>query len=91
MSKEVTLILLGVWVAAVPHLGVPTSWKTSIFFISGLVIMLLGFFLRTEALARKLGQGGALNSSRQTFVENAAPSVANQQDHERKEGITSLN
>ena len=91
MSKEITLILLGIWIAVVPYLGIPSSWKTSIFFISGLLVILLGFLLRTEALARTSGQSGGRYASRHTFVENTASSVQNQQDHERKEGINSLN
>ena len=91
MSKEITLILLGIWIAVVPYLGVPTSWKTSIFFISGLFVMLLGFFLRTEALARTSLRGGGKYASRQTFVENTAHPTDASQDHERKEGINSLN
>ena len=87
MSKEMTVIVLGVWVMLVPYLGVPGSWRTAILVISGLTLVLVGFFLRTEALSR----GGRRSS--QTFVENIAPHMMDSLSphHDRKERINSLN
>ncbi len=52
MSKEVTLILLGLAIAALPYLGLPGSWRTTLLVLGGLGIAALGFFLRREVLAR---------------------------------------
>ena len=86
MSKEVLVIVLGVWILIVPFLGIPSSWKTTIFALSGLAIVVIGFLLRTEAYSR-----GTKRPEHRKFVENFGPSAADQDSHERKEGITSLN
>lgn len=81
MSKEMTVIALGVLVVVTPYLGIPGSWKTVIFVLAGLSLAGVGFLLRGEALARTTGR------SRGHFVENAAPTTPTQRDH----GISSLN
>ncbi len=55
MSKEVGVVVLGVWVAILPFLGFPGTWRTPILFLSGLSLVGLGFYLRVEALARERG------------------------------------
>lgn len=50
MSKEMTLIVLGLFVAILPFLGIFTSWKTPLFVLAGLGVMLLGFLLRGEVI-----------------------------------------
>lgn len=52
MSKEVSVILLGLFTALVPYLGLPGSWRTILLVITGLCIATLGFFLRREVLSR---------------------------------------
>jgi hypothetical protein len=81
MSKEMTVIALGVLVVITPYLGVPGAWKTVIFVLAGLSLAGVGFLLRGEALARSAGHG------HDHFVENAAPTIPTQRDH----GISSLN
>ena len=66
MSKEMGLILLGIFVAVLPYLGLPGSWKTPLFLLAGLGIILIGFFLRGEALSR-----GVEGSESHPFVESA--------------------
>lgn len=83
MSKEMTVIVLGVLVVITPYLGIPGSWKTVILVLAGLAIAGAGFLLRGEALARGAGRG------RGHFVENSAPAATTipSRDH----GIGSLN
>jgi hypothetical protein len=88
MSKEMLVMALGLWIIIVPYLGIPGGWKSTIFLISGIIIVLVGFFLRTEALSR---QNGNRASRHQPFVENVATSHTDQHGNERKEGINSLN
>jgi hypothetical protein len=79
MSKEMTIIVLGVWVIVVPYLGFPTSWKTVIFFVTGVLVVYLGFSLRAGALAR-----GSRRTEHHPFAEN-------HYSHGQKEGINSFN
>lgn len=80
MSKEMTVIVLGLLVAATPFLGIPGSWKTLVLVLAGLGLAGAGFLLRGEALARGAGRGN------KHFVENSAQSVP-PRDH----GIGSFN
>lgn len=80
MSKEMTVIVLGVLTVVTPYLGIPGLWKTVILVIAGVVLAGVGFLLRGEALARGAGQG------RGHFVENSAPAA-----QPRDNGIGSLN
>ncbi len=87
MSKEMTVIALGIWVMVVPYLGVPGGWRTGFLIVTGIGLIVLGLFLRAEVLSRGRGRGTS-----GSFVENDAPSVQeHQHEHERKEGINSLN
>jgi len=82
MSKEMTVIALGVLVAVTPYLGVPGLWKTIILVLSGLALAGVGFLLRGESLSRGAGDG------QRHFVENQAPTNPSApRDH----GIGSLN
>lgn len=84
MSKEMTIIALGIWIIIVPYLGVPGSWRTAILVLSGLGIAVTGFLLRGEAIARG---GSATNRTSRSFVESAVSA----EPHEEPEGINSLN
>jgi hypothetical protein len=64
MSKEMSVIALGLLVIVIPYLGVPSSWKTPFLLGAGLLIMLLGFLLRGAALSR-----GVEGSESRPFVD----------------------
>jgi hypothetical protein len=83
MSKEMSVILLGLLVVITPYLGIPGSWKTFLLVIVGALLAGIGFLLRGEALARGEATKGHLH-----FVENS-PTQA--QPHTRDHGIGSLN
>ncbi len=53
MSKEMSLIVLGIMVAVIPQLGVPGGVKTVLLTVVGVAIAILGFLLRGEILSRK--------------------------------------
>lgn len=82
MSKEMTIIALGLWVVVVPYLGIPGDWRTALLVLSGIGIAVTGFLLRGEALSH-----GTKPHEHNPFVESGQPHLA----HEHKEGITSLN
>ena len=82
------VIALGLWIITVrTMLGIPGSWQTFLFIVTGVALAIIGFLLRGEALgrARPTGEPNSKKSS-YSFIESDAPSV-----HEQKEGITSLN
>ena len=79
-----TIIVLGVWVAIVPYLGVPGTWRTALLLVSGLGIAIVGFLLRGESIGRAQHR-----NARSTFVETTAEQPHSHHDHQ--EGITSLN
>jgi hypothetical protein len=82
------VIVLGFLLVAQTQFGVPDSWHTFLVVFFGGALVVTGFFLRTEALAR-----GDRSHEHEPFVDNAASSApeAHQSHHDRKEGITSLN
>lgn len=50
MSKRQILILLGIWFAVFLFLGLPESWHTTIAAISGLVLIIIAYSLKSEAV-----------------------------------------
>ncbi len=86
MSKEMMVIALGLWIIVIrTMLGVPGSWQTFLFILTGVALAVTGFLLRGEALGRAR-PGESSKKSSYTFIESGTPPV-----HEHKEGITSLN
>ncbi len=45
MRKARILLALGTWVAILPYLGLPYSWKDTLSFLSGLVIIYFSYVL----------------------------------------------
>ena len=48
MIKARILLFLGIWVAVLPYLGFPSSWKDILFTISGLGLVYLSYMLYQE-------------------------------------------
>jgi hypothetical protein len=48
MKKARTLLLLGIWVAILPYLGFPYSWKNILFTITGLFLIFLAYSFYLE-------------------------------------------
>ena len=67
MKKDISLITLGVWIVVVPFLGFPGTWKTIIFVISGLAVVLLTVLWRHELLRSGFPQK---KGNHDVFVEN---------------------
>ena len=88
MSKETTVIVLGLWVVILPYLGIPGGWRTTLIIVSGIALMGLGFLLRGETLSRGSHKE---HRGRNSFVENTASITQDYSAHDNKEGITSLN
>lgn len=89
MSKETTIIVLGLWIIVLPYLGIPGGWRTTLLILTGAALMGLGFLLRNEALGRGSHTKGSRGQN--SFVENTASITQDYSDETHKEGITSLN
>ncbi len=49
MRKEKALFIIGFWVLILPFLGFPTSWRKTLYLITGIVIIYLAYLLYIEA------------------------------------------
>ncbi len=75
MSKEMTVIALGLWVIILPYLGIYRSWLTILLVLTGVGLMIIGFLIRGEALAKEHREGHASpnhKKSRMPFEQNTA-------------------
>jgi hypothetical protein len=48
MRKARRLLFLGIWVAVMPYLGFPTSWKNILLSLTGLGLMYFSYVLYAE-------------------------------------------
>lgn len=48
MSRARTLLLLGIWVAVMPYLGFPSSWKNGLMILTGLILMYISYVMYSE-------------------------------------------
>src|SRR5438067_1319459 len=74
MSKESGVIILGLFIAVLPFLGFPQSWRDIFFLLAGLGLAAIGFFLRADHLRHESGtpHPSRSRSQRYSFVENGA-------------------
>ncbi len=70
MKKERTLFFIGLWVAILPYLGFPTSFRKILFVITGLVIIYFSYMLRKKAKEEAQVMQKEDNSKMNTFVDN---------------------
>lgn len=86
MSKEMTIICLGLWVIVLPFLGIYRSWLTLFMILTGLALIALGFVLRGEALEREHDHS---DSRHHSF--NKSGSVEQDYSSQDHNGFSSLN
>ena len=68
MNLKIQLILiLGIWVAIMPFLGFPVSWRKPIFIISGLAIAYLAY---ASAKNKTVTPISPLSPKTETYVQN---------------------
>lgn len=71
MKKERTLLFTGLWVAVLPHLGFPESWRKILFLITGLFIIFISHVMyRRKVKERIQSLSDAPNNMMNTFVES---------------------
>ncbi len=74
MSKESLVFTLGLLLLIIPHLGVPDTWKTYFFVVSGILLVLAGYRLRRASYLRSIEkEHGVLSTD--SFVEHAPKST----------------
>ncbi len=66
MSKARILLILGVWVAVLPYLGFPYSWKDILTTLSGLGFIYVSFLLYKECWVKEVKEEKTFNN----FSEN---------------------
>ena len=66
MSRQRIILILGIWVAVLPFLGFPGSWKRILFLVCGAVIAFLAYLISKE---RRNNSGGGKKDD-QMFVDN---------------------
>jgi hypothetical protein len=67
MSKRQILILLGVWFGVFLFLGLPESWHTTIAALSGLLLIVVAYSLKSEPVNMS-----ASDNSNVPYVEHKA-------------------
>ncbi len=45
MTRERILLILGIWIAVLPYLGFPHSWKSVLFTLSGLAVGYVSYLM----------------------------------------------
>jgi len=68
MRKARIFLFLGIWVAVLPYLGFPHSWKNILFSLSGLFLAYLGYTLHQDEKLRERQSTGGQNFD--NFKEN---------------------
>ncbi len=82
MTKDLIIIILGVWVALVPFLGFPNDWDIAIFVFSGLAIVVLTLLLRRELTHLLTDDRHGFSRRGDSFIESGIHSA-------NKEKVTS--
>ncbi|OGI57273.1 hypothetical protein A3B85_02770 [Candidatus Nomurabacteria bacterium RIFCSPHIGHO2_02_FULL_37_13] len=74
MRKMRTLMILGIWVAVLPYLGFPTSWKTVFFTLSGFGLMYFSYMMYKESKMKETEEIKTFDnfSENHNFSENKA-------------------
>lgn len=66
MRKERTLFIIGVWVAILPFLGFPNSWRKVLFVLTGFTLFYLAYLFYLEVKSRNSKD----SSHSSAFVDN---------------------
>lgn len=66
MRKARILLFLGIWVAVLPYLGFPYSWKDTLFTISGLGLIYVSYMLYQESKTEEVEDPSA-QAEKKTF------------------------
>ena len=68
MSKETFVFISGILLSIIPFLGVPESWRQYSVLGIGILLILVGYFLRRNLYLNRLDKGNGERGS-DTFIE----------------------
>lgn len=70
MSKARILLILGIWVAILPYLGFPYSWKDILTSLSGLGLVYVSFLLYKESKTKEVKEEKTFDNFSENKFEN---------------------
>ena len=71
MSKARIFLILGTWIAVLPYLGFPSSWKNVLFTITGLILIYFSYTMYKNSKIRENKTKNFDNfSENDNFAEN---------------------
>ena len=70
MRNARILLVLGIWVAILPYLGFPSSWKNILFVLSGLTLIYFSYVLYKEYKAVKTTEDKVFDNFSENNKEN---------------------
>lgn len=68
MSREMTLIVLGLLTIVIPYTGFPSAWRTAMLVLCGALVAVVGFMMRGQTLSKP-----AAKTDHHPFQESARP------------------
>ena len=68
MSKETLVFISGILLTILPFLGVPETWRQYTILGLGVLLILIGYFLRRKVYLGRLDKGNGERGS-DTFIE----------------------
>ena len=79
MTRESIVFFLGIVVFILPHLGIPETWKMYAYGFSGVVLMIVGYWLRQRAYIRSIQKANGERDA-DSFVESNGSSSKKDSD-----------
>lgn len=82
MKKARVLSFLGVWIAVLPFLGFPSSWKNILFTLSGIILVYLSYIFYRTGYKTKESQKKMSDNFRENhdFHENRFETIENESE-----------
>ena len=71
MRRAYSLLFLGLWVAVLPYLGFPYSWKNVLFTISGLGLVYFSYILYQESKVKEVKKEETFDNFSENKFNNA--------------------
>jgi len=82
MNKETWLVILGAIVALTPFLGIPGTWKTTVYVVVGVLIMIITFLIRLRQIAHNRNSDALNGKKTDIYVENGMRVPGNLPGHD---------
>lgn len=84
VTKNRLILILGLWIALIPYLGFPSSFKTLLIIGSGLLVALFAFLLaRDRHRPQNVTQNGVKQVKTDVYAENG-PAWNNKEIFDRR-------